>query len=301
MSKATYHSQVQLLISVLPYIAEEKVFALKGGTAINFFIRNFPRLSVDVDLTYTGLEERKEAFKNINDALSRIVKKLKADKFGVNVEKNKFDMWKIQCFKESAEIIIEVNYVARGCVYPTRELQVCKKVSDVYGFAEMQVVSNAELYGGKICAALDRQHPRDLFDIMMLFENEGITNEIKNGFIIFMLSDNGAAYELLNPNIHNRQTLLNTEFDGMTNIAFTYKDHEKSLQKLIKALHKSFTKADKEFIISFFALKPKWELIGIPNIQKLPAVKWKIENLKKLSKEKLEENLKKIKEALLVK
>jgi predicted nucleotidyltransferase component of viral defense system len=185
MSKENYSDKAQLLISVLPYIAEEKVFALKGGTAINFFVRDFPRVSVDIDLTYIGLEGRQEAFTNINNALSRIVKKLRSDKFGVNVEKNKSDMWKIQCFEDNAEIIIEVNYIARGFVYPIRELQVCQQVGDAYGFAEIQVISTPELYGGKICAALDRQHPRDLFDIKVLFENEGITDEIKNGFIVF--------------------------------------------------------------------------------------------------------------------
>ncbi|MCL1972206.1 MAG: nucleotidyl transferase AbiEii/AbiGii toxin family protein [Endomicrobia bacterium] len=298
MSKENYRRQAQLLISVLPYIAEEKIFALKGGTAINFFVRDFPRVSVDIDLTYTGLEGREKAFVNINNALSRIVKKLKSDKFGVNIDKGKSDMWKIQCFKQNAEIVIEVNYIARGFVYPIRELQICQKAGDLYGFAEMQVISAAELYGGKICAALDRQHPRDLFDIKTLFENEGITDEIKNGFIVFMLSDNGAPYELLNPNIHDRKELLYSEFSGMTDMEFTYQDHEKALRKLIKTLHKSFTKADKEFIISFFSLKPKWDLIDIPNLQKLPAVQWKIKNLEKISSEKFEENLKKIKKAL---
>jgi hypothetical protein len=113
-----------------------------------------------------------------------------------------------------------------------------------------------------------------------------------------LLSDNGAPYELLNPNIQDKQELLISEFSGMTDIEFTYVDHEKALQKLIKALHKSFTKADKEFIISFFSLQPKWDLVDIPNLQKLPAVQWKIKNLEKISKEKFEENLRKTKEAL---
>jgi predicted nucleotidyltransferase component of viral defense system len=46
-----YRKQVELLIRILPFIAEEDCFALKGGTAINLFIRNMPRLSVDIDLT----------------------------------------------------------------------------------------------------------------------------------------------------------------------------------------------------------------------------------------------------------
>lgn len=103
----------------------------------------------------------------------------------------------------------------------------------------------------------------------------------------------------MNPNIHNQQDLLTSEFSGMTNIAFTYQDHEKALQKLIKTLHKSFTKADKDYILGFFSLQPKWDLVDIPNIQKLPAVQWKIKNLEKMSKERFEENLRRTKEALL--
>ena len=44
-----YRDQARLLIDVLPYVAEQEVFALKGGTAINLFHHNLPRLSVDID------------------------------------------------------------------------------------------------------------------------------------------------------------------------------------------------------------------------------------------------------------
>ena len=70
---------VDLLLQVLPYVAKEKNFALKGGTAINLFVRDMPRLSVDIDLTYLPLDSRKDALNNIQDGLTRI----KAD-----IEKN---------------------------------------------------------------------------------------------------------------------------------------------------------------------------------------------------------------------
>lgn len=66
-----YLEQVKLLIRVLPYIDREKCFSLKGGTGINFFIRDLPRLSVDIDLTYLGFENRSIAFSNINSAFHR--------------------------------------------------------------------------------------------------------------------------------------------------------------------------------------------------------------------------------------
>jgi len=69
-----YYRQVQLLIRLFPIIRRESCFALKGGTAINLFIRDLPRLSVDIDLVYLPLDDRETALPNVRDALSRISK-----------------------------------------------------------------------------------------------------------------------------------------------------------------------------------------------------------------------------------
>lgn len=68
-----YLAQVRLLMSVLPDIAKENVFALKGGTAINLFYRDMPRLSVDIDLAYLPTGDRETALTEIDEALDRIV------------------------------------------------------------------------------------------------------------------------------------------------------------------------------------------------------------------------------------
>ena len=68
-----YIDQVRLLIDVLPHIAKENVFALKGGTAINLFYRDMPRLSVDIDLTYLPVEDRNASLRHIDEALDRIM------------------------------------------------------------------------------------------------------------------------------------------------------------------------------------------------------------------------------------
>lgn len=74
--QAPYYRQVALLMQVLPYVAVEREFALKGGTAINLFIRDFPRLSVDIDLAWVPLESRAIALPHIRDALARIAANL---------------------------------------------------------------------------------------------------------------------------------------------------------------------------------------------------------------------------------
>lgn len=160
MISSVYKEQVDLLLQLLPYVAKEEIFALKGGTAINLFIRKMPRLSVDIDLTYLPLDSRPEALKNIQDGLGRI----KAD-----IDKNIPDITintvpsngetdvKLNCQGQGAQIKIEVNTITRGNVFPVELMQVVDSVQEEFGkFAAINIVSMAELYGGKICAAIDR-------------------------------------------------------------------------------------------------------------------------------------------------
>ncbi|WP_255762633.1 nucleotidyl transferase AbiEii/AbiGii toxin family protein [Halomonas alkalisoli] len=72
MAREDYEARVALLVRILPYVAEEDIFALKGGTAINLFYRDLPRLSVDIDLTYLPIKDRVESLAEINDAMDRI-------------------------------------------------------------------------------------------------------------------------------------------------------------------------------------------------------------------------------------
>ena len=69
-----YRNQVALLIRALPSVAAEECFAMKGGTAINLFIRDLPRLSVDIDLTYLPVQERAASLAAIDGAMLRIVR-----------------------------------------------------------------------------------------------------------------------------------------------------------------------------------------------------------------------------------
>ncbi len=72
MIDQSYLNQADLLLQVIPQIEKEKTLALKGGTAINLFLRSMPRLSVDIDLTYLPFENRETALNNISDSLKRI-------------------------------------------------------------------------------------------------------------------------------------------------------------------------------------------------------------------------------------
>jgi predicted nucleotidyltransferase component of viral defense system len=186
-----YKAQVDLLLQTIPYVAKETIFALKGGTAINLFLRNMPRLSLDIDLTYLPIDDRDTALRSISDGLGRIKADLEKLIRGINVTPTSREGQdaKINCQIRGAQIKIEVNTVTRGIINQPSLRRVQKVVEDTFGkFASINVVSMAELYGGKICAAMDRQHPRNLFDVKLLLDNEGITEDIKIGFIIALHS-----------------------------------------------------------------------------------------------------------------
>ena len=161
----TYRQQVALLIRVLPFVAEERAFALKGGTAINLFVRDMPRLSVDIDLTYLPVEDRAASLAAIDDAMlrikERIERRIPAARINASRSADEKIVTKLLVRASGVQIKIEVTPVLRGAVYDPVVMSVVPAVEDAFGFAEMQVVSFADLYAGKIVAAFDRQHPRD--------------------------------------------------------------------------------------------------------------------------------------------
>jgi len=148
----------------------------------------------------------------------------------------------------------------------------------------MQIVSHAELFGGKICAALDRQHPRDLFDIQLLFNNEGFSEEIKTGFIVSLLSHSRPVNEMIKPHFIDQREAFESHFAGMTSISFTYKDYEETRERLVNEIHSQLTENDRKFIISFVEGNPDWDAFQLDVLKELPAVKWKLQNLQKLIK-----------------
>jgi len=271
-----YKVQVSLLLKVLPEVAKEKCFALHGGTAINLFVREMPRLSVDVDLTYVPIENRDTSMKHIVEALNRIKKNIEATIPEVQISLQE-EILKLQISTPNAQIKLEVNQANRGVIDAIKEMVLCEKAQDEFtAFCAIDVVPLGQLYGGKICAALDRQHPRDLFDIKYLMENEGFTNEIKNGFLLNLLASKRPLNEMLSPNLKDQRLAMENHFDGMSYISFSYEDFEATRDQLITTIKERLTKADKEFLLDFKKLTPNW---SVYNFEEFPAVQWKLQNL----------------------
>ena len=274
-----YKNQVRLLLSVLPEVAKEKCFALHGGTAINLFYRNMPRLSVDIDLTYLPIEERGTTKNNIILALTRIKRSIEKSLPGISVIL-KTDSAKLLIERIDASVKVEVNLVARGVIEPTVMMKLCNDAQTEYDtFCEIQVVPLGQLYGGKICAALDRQHPRDLFDIKYLLANEGISEDIKKGFIYCLLGSERPMNEILNPHLLDQKLAMENQFKGMSNEAFDYEEYVQLKEKLINSVMTSITSDDKKFLLLFKNLTPNWDQY---KFEEFPSIKWKFKNLKML-------------------
>ncbi len=276
---SSYKHQVSLLLQVLPEVAKESCFALHGGTAINLFIREMPRLSVDIDLTYIPIEDRSISLKNIIDALGKLKTNIErvVPKVKITLKQK---ILKLQVTTAKAQIKIEVNQINRGILGEVVKLPLCEKAQEEFdAFCAISVVSLGQLYGGKICAALDRQHPRDLFDVKYLLQNEGFTNDIKEGFVLCLLSSNRPLNEMLQPNLIDQQETMVNQFEGMSSETFTYKDFENCRVQLIDTIHQNLTDKDKEFLRSFNEATPDW---SIYDFERFPAVQWKLQNLNML-------------------
>jgi predicted nucleotidyltransferase component of viral defense system len=182
-----YKQQVRLLLTVLPEVAKEKCFALHGGTAINLFTRDMPRLSVDIDLTYVPIEDRLTSLKHIAEALERIKANIQKVIRVARVTP-RLEAGKLLISANKVDVKLEVNLVNRGTIAEPREMILCKSAQNLFeAFCVVPIVPLSQLFGGKIVAALDRQHPRDMFDVKYLLEKEGFTQDIKEGFLYCLI------------------------------------------------------------------------------------------------------------------
>lgn len=303
MSKDQYRKTVDLLLDILPIALKDDRVALKGGTAINLFHRDFPRLSVDIDLCYLPLEDRETTFKNIHRILSDLKKSLESSLSLKVIANGPFDgkkEIKLVAVKENVEVKIEPNFTLRSSLFPVVDIDLSPRaVTDFQKTVTARCLNLADTYGGKICAALDRQHPRDLFDIKFLLENEGITADVKDSFLFYLISHNRPINELLNPNFKDINREYNDEFLEMAQIKVSLDELIRYRKTLVEEINKSLTAMDKEFLISFVTNEPNWSLVRDAKIQIYPSVKWKLFNQNEMSKKKKTEYLNKMHKILI--
>lgn len=285
MAREAYAAQVALLVRALPLVADEPNFALKGGTAINLFYRDMPRLSVDIDLTYLPIDDRGTALANIAAAFGRLIDRAQRELRGVEAQRisgGGDGDTRILLRAAGAEVKIEVSPVLRGTVAPPHSVRVTEAVEEAFGFAEMPVLAFEDLYAGKFCAALDRQHPRDLYDVHLLYEHEGVTDALFRTFLVYAACSGRPLHEMIDPNRLDIGRAFAREFDGMTIEHVSLDTLLAARERLIGEIGARTAGAAAEFLLSVHDAEPDFGLIGLQEAIELPAIKWKLLNLRKL-------------------
>lgn len=300
---SVFFRQAKLLLQILPLVGAEDCFALKGGTAINLFFRDMPRLSVDIDLAYIKTDPREASLAAIDAALQRISGRIKNAIPGVAVAagrpKNEHRANKLLVSLSRVIVKIEPNDVIRGAVFSPVERALSSRAEELFRLSvSIKTLSFADLYGGKICAALDRQHPRDLFDIKILFDNEGLTEDIRKAFIVYLVGHSRPINELLRPREVDASIFERSDIHEMTLHPVTIEELLAAKDVLLRTLRQQLTKDERMFILSFKEGQPDWKLIGLEGIEHLPAVQWKLMNIRRMSKEKHRASFEKLKATL---
>jgi predicted nucleotidyltransferase component of viral defense system len=290
MDRSLFLAQVDLLLRILPYVMRDPRFALKGGSALNLFVRDLPRLSVDIDLTYLPIEDRDSSLANISDILTTISRDLSRAMPQVTIQPLRATDERLRKLVVRSGLVtvkVEPNETIRGSVFPCELRDLAPQVEEEFGlFMSVQTLSLADLYGGKICAALDRQHPRDLFDVQMLLANEGLTPAIRKAFLVYLISHNRPMAEVLQPNRLPLETAFTGEFVGMSRVSVTCEELVAARERLIDLLRQELSVEEKRFLLSVKKLQPDWTLLGLAGVEQLPAVRWKLQNLAKMPKPK---------------
>ena len=159
----------------------------------------------------------------------------------------------------------------------------CEKAQDefqVYCIADIVPISL--LYGGKVAAALSRQHPRDLFDVKYMTIP---LKDCREGLIFCLLGSDRPIHESFAPTLIDQHEALANQFVGMTDTPFSYEEFEETRTKLISDVNNILTDADRRFLVSFEYGEPEWDNYEFTHFKDFPSVKWKLLNLQKLAEQ----------------
>lgn len=282
-----YTSTVQLLLAIAPAIFETPLFAMKGGTALNLFVQDLPRLSVDIDVVFVRHElSRDDALKAIKDALAQAKSRMERMGFSAEIRQNRTaDDVKMFVSDGASEVKVEVNFVFRGTVLtPVRTSLTAAAQALFSANIDVPVLATPELYGSKLVAAMDRQHPRDFFDVQHMFERFGLPGDFVDCFVVYLAGHNRPVHEVLFPKRQPLERVFTSEFSGMTSAPVDLGQLEATRERLMETLPRALTTAHRAFLLTLVQGQPDWSQLPIAHLQELPAIRWKLLNLAKLKK-----------------
>lgn len=283
----TYIETVRLLLESAPVIFQTPFFAMKGGTAINLFVEDMPRLSVDIDVVFTDHQmPRAEALKAISGALNTTRERLGTAGVEASVSAAKDgDEFKLFIRRGRNQVKVEVNHVFRGTVLPVETRRLNHEARNLFTTElAAPILATPELYGSKLVAAMDRQHPRDFFDVRGLFQRGGLTTEVVECFVCYLAGHNRPVHEVLFSRDRDMTSAFENEFVGMTRNPVTQAELQEVRRRLRTELPAALTAQQRQFLLSLVAEEPDWRLMKCPHLSQLPAMRWKLQNLAKLKK-----------------
>ncbi|MBX3648581.1 MAG: nucleotidyl transferase AbiEii/AbiGii toxin family protein [Rhodocyclaceae bacterium] len=278
-----YAERVKLLVEILPTLAEERRFALKGGTAINLFEHDLPRLSVDIDLTWLPVGDFASDVRDISAALEGIGDRLRTGPLRLQVHTSGTEatgVHRLIASRNRARVQIETTPVMRGTVHPVRTMRVRPGVEQNFGFAEMQVLDFADLYAGKLSAALSRQHPRDLFDLQPILDDGRLDERLWRTFLVYLTCSSKPAAEMLSPQApRDFDQIFTAHFAGMTAEPVTAEALLDVRARLLQRIAELLDVPSRAFLESIEREAPDFSLIELPHAADLPGVRRKLANL----------------------
>ncbi len=179
----------------------------------------------------------------------------------------------------------EINHVFRGSVLPTETRPLVTAASDLFtaGFS-VPTLAVPELYGSKLVAALDRQHPRDFFDVHGMFATHGLSADTMNCFVAYLAGHNRPVHEVLFSRDLDLTAIFENEFVGMERQPVSLAQLLETRTRLRREIAAAITPAQKAFLIGLVAAAPDWSLLPFPHLSLLPAIQWKLQNLARLKK-----------------
>lgn len=284
---AHYIDTVRLLLAIAPAVFASGRFAMKGGTALNLFVQEMPRLSVDIDLVFVDhVPDRLAALQVIGEDLATVRTTLMSQGLRAHLPANAAgDDVKLVVSNPAAQVKIEVNFVFRGTLLPIETCSLVDSAQELFTTdLVVPVLSTAELYGSKLVAAMDRQHPRDLFDVLHMLDRFGWRPQFTDCFVAYLAGHHRPVHEVLFPKAKPLEPAFTNEFSGMTRETVNLGTLAQLQTRLLNELPRQLTASHRDFLLSLVQCEPAWELMPFPHLQELPAIKWKQMNLAKLKK-----------------
>ena len=296
---ADYERQCALLVRVLPVLGKESRLALYGGTAINFFLLDSPRLSVDLDLKYAVSESYRDAQAGIRDALQRICDGMKRSHPGTGCELDGARM-ALRSADDVAGIKVEVNPVDVGSAFANQYRRLSAAVAGKYRIEPMavQLLSTAEIYAGKVAAMLERTHLRDLYDVQIM--NPGIwdSEEFWSALVLsLVMGRQRDPHKLFEDAGHAAGEDEYRQFEPMMRVRFSRAELERAGVLTRRRVVGQMPDSHRRLLVDAFLSRPDWSAAGI-DIANLPGLLWRMEQIDRMPGRRREEIVASLRRAL---